>query len=439
MDEMAGLAFVYIALPLAVALFLLFPARMRAGALLVFSLVYFFVLSPAMVPFMLVIAATDFGAIAVISRFDHSRRTREACLAFSGVKNIGTILIFQGAALGWQAGPETALGLYVVALSGLGCVLEAYRREIPDGVSPVKFGLYCFFFPRLAAGPMTSYRAFAPQLKLPGVTPGQIGNGLYTFLQGAVKFRLLGEGLHIFYQTLRDIPQEEVSVVGVWLGVFALALSVYLRFSGVADMARGVAGMVGVSLSKNFNYPFESRSVGEFFARFNFSLTGYVRDALGPRYSDGLAGLVTLGIASGLWFGLSAGRLAWGIFMAIFLLLERVVYPGFVKKAPALLGWVYTLLVILVSFALFDAGSAVEISGNLTAMFGFDGLPFWNDRLGYLLVSNRLLVIAGALLGTSILARIGDFFKTRMPKGVLVALTVLASLLLLALLTAFLL
>jgi len=266
-----------------------------------------------------------------------------------------------------------------------------------------------------------------------------MGNGFCVFLQGAVKFRLLGEGLHIFYETLRTIPQEEVSVLGVCIGVFALGLSVYLRFSGCADMARGVAGMMGISLPKNFNYPFQARSIGDFIARFNFSLRDYLREALGPRYADGFTGLLVIGIASGLWFGLSIGLLAWGLFLTVFLLLERRLYPGFTRKPPILLGNIYTLLVILIGFAMFGANSLSEIAQTLSGMFGFADLPLESDRLWYLLDSNRLLLIAAALLTTSFITRLGAYFKARLSGSVSAALSVLLSLVLLALLSAFLL
>ena len=439
MAAMTGLAFIYVVLPVALALYLLLPARARPGVLLVFSLLYYFLVSPAMLPYMLGIALTDLAMVALMARYDRHTEIRKACLVFSSVKNIGAILVFQGAMQGWQAGPETALGLYVVTLSGLGCVLEVYRRQIPEKVRPVHFVLYCFFFPRLAAGPLIPYREFAPQTQLPRASPAQVGQGFFIFLQGAVKFRLLGEGLHIFHETLRLAPQEEASVLGAWVGVLALGLSVYLRFSGCADMARGVAGMLGISLPKNFNYPYQARSIGDFFERFNFSLTRYLREAIGPRYCDGLVGLLVLGALSGLWCGLSVGRLAWGIYLALFLLLERRFYPSLGQKAPALLGRGYTLLIILMSFVLFGADSFGEIAQTAGSMFGFADLPFWSDRLGYLLDSNRLLLIAGVLLATSALTHVGGHLKARAPTGAIVALTVLASALLLALLSAFLL
>ncbi|MCL2857135.1 MAG: hypothetical protein FWE19_05365 [Oscillospiraceae bacterium] len=439
MAVMTGLAFVYVALPVAVALYLLFPAGARPGALLGFSLAYYLLVGPEMLPYMLAVAAADLAALAIMARYDHNQKTREACLIFSVAKNLGAILVFQGMATRWQAGPETALGLYVVTLSGLGCVLEAYRRQIPKDINPIHFALYCFFFPRLAAGPLITYRDFVPQLEQSGATPGQMGKGFCIFLQGAVKFRLLGEGLHIFYDTLRHIPPEEVSVLGVWTGILALGLSVYLRFSGCADMARGIGGMLGLTLPKNFDYPYQAKSVGDFFARFNFSLTGYIREVLGPRYADGLIGLLVVGVASGLWFGLSVGRLVWGIYLALFLLLERRLYPGFVKRAHPVFGRVYALTVILLSFAMFGANSLGEIAQTVTIMFGFGDLPLQSDRLGYLLASNRLLLIAGVILATSALTKTGAFLKTRIPAGATAVLAFIASLILLVLLSAFLL
>ena len=442
MAVMTGLSFVYVVLPLAMAVYLLCPAFWRPAALLGFSLLYYLAVHPLFLLYMIGAVALDWVALRIMERFDDSPLVRGLCLAFSVFKNLGCILLFQGILTGWRAGPETLIGLYVVTLSAMGCVLEAYRRQIPNAGSPVHFALYCFYFPRLAAGPMTSYRAFAPQLELPGTRFADIAGGLGLFIGGAVKFRVLGVALLLLYTDLQRLPPSDDSVLGRWVMVFALGLSVYFRFSGCADMARGISRMMGFSLPENFRHPFEAGSITDFLGRFNASLTQYVTRALGWRFEGetgalrGMTGLMVTGLAAGLWFGLSVGRLAWGIYLGLFLLMERYLYPGFVKGAPKAVGILYTLAVVFLGFALFDARSLGQAGQQITRMFGFGSLSPWSEQLGYLLSSNRLLLAAGVLLATSGASRLFALLQARSLLGYRVA-KALTGLLCLGLLTIF--
>ena len=433
---MTGLSFVYVALPVAMAVYLLFPPVWRGYALLGLSLAYYFVAFPLFSLYMMGAAAMDLAALEIMRRKNDNPLIRKLCLAFSLSKNLGCIALFGGIMQNGSS-PETLLGLYVVTLSGMGCVLEAYRGKILHAVNPGHFLLYCFYFPRLAGGPLVSCREFAPQLESPSASLPEIASGLGMFLVGAVKFRILGQTLLTFYGTLRTVPHGDVSVAGVWLTVFALALSVYYRFSGCADMARGIGRMMGISLPENFIYPYQSKSVADFFGRFNLTLTNYMRESLGPRFSIGALGLLITGAASGLWFGITAGRLAWGLFLGLFLIMERYLYPGFFERTPTILCRLYAMLVIFFSFAIFDAVDISQVTQTAARMTGLGSIPFWSERLGYLLASNRLLLISGVLFASGVANRALEFLRERAPAFVYAALMALINLALLGLLTAF--
>ena len=446
---MTGLSFLYVALPVAMAVYLLFPPFLRAGALLGVSLLYFLLVSPLFALCMIGVAAMDLAALEIMGRAEDNPRVTKLCLAFSLVKNLGCILfgsvLFQGILRGALAGPETLLGLYVVTLSGMSCVLEAYRKRIPGAGNWVHFALYCFYFPRLAAGPLVSYRNFASKLEAPNPSLTEVAQGLGMFIQGAVKFMILGQSLQIFYGSLRVIPHGDVSVVGVWVTVLVLALSVYYRFSGCADMARGMGRMMGIPLPVNFRYPYQARSVTDFFGRFNASLTRYVGRALGSRFTESsdlktsALGILIIGASAGLWFGVSAGRVAWGIYLGLFLIMERYLYSGLFKAVPAMVGRFYTLLVLLFGFALFDAASAAQAVQTLTRMLGFGNLPLWSELLGYLLDSNRVLLIISVFFATSATRRLLSLLRRRTSTPTAYnLLSAVINLLLLALLSAFL-
>ena len=443
MDAMTSLTFIYLALPFAMAVYLLCPPRWRPQALLALSVAYCFLAYPPLVLYMIGIVLTDLAALAVMGRYDDNSSVRKLCLAFSLTKNLGCILLFGGILHVGLPVPEMIFGLYVVTLSAMGCVLEVYRRQAPNAGGPVGFALYCLYFPRLAAGPLTSYRELAPYLEAPDTSLSEIAKGLGLFIQGAVKLTVLGQTLYVFYDTLRVIPQGDASVLGVWITVFVLILSIYYRFSGCVDMARGIGRMMGISLPESFRYPFRRTSVTDFFRRFNSSLTRYLRDALGPHFTSSAdfaasaLGLLIISAGAGLWFGFSAGRLAWGIYLGLFLIMERYLYPGLLEKAPPALRRVYALLVVFLSFTLFDAQSLSAGAQTAGRMLGFGDLPFYSDRLGYLLQSNRLLLIAGALFAMGVHVRLFSFLRRHTPAPLYGALMVVINLFLLALLTAF--
>ena len=443
MGAMTGLAFVYLALPVAMAVYLLCLPRRRPEALLVLSVAFCFIAYPPLALYMIAVVATDMASLAIMNRYDENPLIRKICLAFSAAKNLGCILLFGGVLHVGLPAPEMLFGLYVVTLSAMGCVLQVYRRQVSHTGGPVRFALYCLYFPRLAAGPLASYRELAPELQAPDTSPTEIAKGLGMFIQGAVKFRILGQTLYAFYDTLRFIPQRDASVLGVWVTVFVLILSVYYRFSGCVDMARGIGRMMGIALPENFRYPHRSVSITDFFRRFNCSLTHYVRGVLGPDFTDkaGFAatslGFLITGAAAGLWFGLSAGRLAWGIFLGLFLIMERYLYPGLFKRVPAALCRVYALLVIFLSFALFDAPGLSAGAQTAGQMLGVGGLPFYSERLVYLLQSNRMLLIFGSFLAIGVHVRLFSFFRRHTPALLYGALMVVINLFLLMLLTAF--
>jgi len=436
MATMTGLSFVYVALPIAMAVYLLFPPVWRGYALLVLSLAYYFLAFPLFSLYMMGVAAMDLAALEIMRRRYDNPLIRKLCLAFSLAKNLGCIVFF-GGILQNGSSPETLLGLYVITLSGMGCVLEAYRGKIPHAGNPAHFLLYCFYFPRLAAGPLISYREFAPQLESPNTSLPEIASGLGMFIRGAVKFKILGQALLTFYGTLRTVPHGDISVAGVWFAVFVLGLSVYYRFSGCADMARGIGRMMGISLPENFIYPYQSKSVTDFFGRFNLTLTTYMRESLGLRFSGAALGLLITGTASGLWFGITAGRLVWGLYLGLFLIMERYLYPGFFEKTPTFLCRLYTWLIILFSFAIFNAVDISQVVQTVTRMTGFGNIPFWSERLRYLLASNRLLLISGVLFATSAVSRALAFLRERTPTFAYSTLMTFINVVLLGLLTAF--
>lgn len=441
MQTMTTLTFLYVMLPVAMAVFLLLPPTWRAGGMLAVSLVYYALVQRAYFPLLILCVGLDWLALAVMCRWDARPLLRRACAVFSVGKSLLFFLLAEGF---FSAGAfDTVLGLHVVALSSMSCVLETYRRQAPYQKNPLSFLLYCCYFPRLEGGPLMPYREFAPQLESPNPTLREIARGFGQFVQGAVKSGVLGTALLELHGELVGFSPQEATVAGTWCTLLVLALAVYYRFSGLSVMARGIGRMMGLELPSNFYFPYQSRSVTDFFGRFNRTYSAFlernVHQTLTARAKGPLAdcgGLLLTGALFGLWFGLRPAYLVWGIFLGVFLVLEKYVYPRVLAALPPILTRFYTLCLVLVGFSIYGGGTLAAGFATLGNMFGLGGLPPFNDRLGYLLSSNWLLLAASLVFATSACSLLLHFLHKNAPRAAGL-LEGAANLLLLVLLTAF--
>lgn len=422
MQTMTSLAFLYVILPAAMAFFLLCPPVWRQGALLAVSLGFFLMVQPSTFPLLLACLATDRLILALIYRYDHSEALRKGCVAASVIKNLLVMLVME-ALFQMNRLVEAPWGLRIYALSSLSCVLEAYRGQIPRERSTLSYLLYCSFFPRLEAGPLLPYRDFAPQLEYLNPTLTEIGAGFGVYLQGAVKAGVLGQSLQVTYDALRAFPPEDVTVAGTWCTVLILALAVYYRLSGLSEMARGVGQMMGISLPKNFYFPYQSQGVTDFFQRFNISVSTFIRNNVyrplqteeDSVFADCL-NLILWGVLMGLWFGLRINYMLWGAYLALFLILEKHVFSHMEDKIPPLFMRIYTLCVILSSFTIFGGASPRASAATIASMFSFQRLELYNDRLVYLLSSNWLLLVVSLLFATSAVSLVMSFLRRILPR-----------------------
>jgi len=429
MHAMTSLAFLYVILPVAMAVFLLCPPVWRRGALLAVSLCFFLLVQPSTFPLLLVCLATDWLILAFMRRYHDSRRFCRGCVAVSVVKNLLVFLVLE---ILFQMNRlvEAPWGLRVYLLSSLSCILEAYRGEVPEDYHPVSYLLYCCFFPRLEAGPLLPYRDFAPQLEALNPSLTDIGRGFGLVLQGAVKTGVLAQALQATYDALRAFPAEDLTVAGLWSAVLVLALSVYYRLSGLSEMAQGIGQMMGISLPKNFYYPYQSQGVTDFFQRFLITVSNFIcRNVYQPLHAGSpnvladCLNLILWGVLMGLWFGLQVNYLLWGAFLSLFLILEKHVFPNVMKKVPTLFLRLYTLGVVLCSFAIFGGASPGASAMTLTNMFRFRQLNLYNDRLVYLLTSNWLLLLVSLLFATSAVSLLLHLLRKTLPRFVTVLFT----------------
>ena len=451
----SGIPFLYYFLPLVLAVYFLVPRGAKNAVLFASSLLFYAWGEPRFCVFMLLSIAQGyvFGRLIERNR-KHTRRsklflTASVCLSL-GLLGYCKYADFFISSLNAVTGASIKL-LHVVLPIGisfytfqiLSYVVDVYRGSVPAQKSFLKLGTYIAMFPQLIAGPIVRYAEIAPQLDSRQTTLEDVSSGACRFVIGLSKKVLLANvlyGLVTAFQQSRDL-----SVLYFWLYAVSFALQLYFDFSGYSDMAIGLGRIFGFRFSENFNYPYISASITEFWRRWHISLGSWFRDYVyiplgGNRVSKAkwLRNILVVWMLTGLWHGASWNFVLWGLGFAVLLVAEKLVCGRLLQRTHVL-KHVYTLLLVTLSFVLFNADSVSEAVSQLGAMFGAGGLPLVSTEGVYYLKSYAGTFLFAVIGATPLVSNaISRFGKTRFGAQALTVLQPLVMLALLAACTAFL-
>ena len=335
------------------------------------------------------------------------------------------------------------IGISFYTFQILSYVVDVYRGSVPAQKSFLKLGTYIAMFPQLIAGPIVRYAEIAPQLDSRQTTLEDVSSGACRFVIGLSKKVLLA---NVLYELITAFQQSrDLSVLYFWLYAVSFALQLYFDFSGYSDMAIGLGRIFGFRFQENFNYPYISASITEFWRRWHISLGSWFRDYVyiplgGNRVSKAkwLRNILVVWMLTGLWHGASWNFVLWGLGFAVLLVAEKLVYGRLLQRTHVL-KHVYTLLLVTLSFVLFNADSVSEAVSQLGAMFGAGGLPLVSTEGVYYLKSYAGTFLFATIGATPLVSNaISRFGKTRFGAQALTVLQPLVMLALLAACTAFL-
>ena len=417
--EMVSFSFLFVFLPLAVALYYLLPCRLRNHCLLALSLLFYGLLDWQALLVMVGLLGLQYLAVLVIHhRGRQHRLARFSCTA-AVVLSVGLLVVWSSfAQIKHTALP---LGMLVYLLTGLGYVVDFYRGEA-QLESPVRFGVMCCFFGKLYAGPLVEHEEILPSLQQPKFQLSRVGEGTLQFVQGLAKKVLLADQATVVYSAMASISWASLPVLGAWLMVFCSAFSTYFTLSAYCDMAVGLGHIFGLQLPRNFAYPFQSRTVTDFFARFNITVTRYIRRYVyrflgydsGGNLSNAFNLMLTAMLA-GLWFGVRLNTLVWGMFLGVFMIVEVLWGHKLFDRIPPFFLRVYAFAVVLLSFSLLASSSLAQAWNTVAVMTGLAGHGIINQTVQYMLVSRGVVLVACLLFSTSLYNKIGNWFRQRYP------------------------
>ena len=451
----SSIPFLYYFLPLVLAVYFLTPRAGKNAVLFLSSLLFYAWGEPRFCIFMLLSIAQGYVFGRLIEKHAQNKKRSKLFLTASVALSLALLAYCKYAdfflssvnavtGLSFKLLHVTLpIGISFYTFQILSYVVDVYRGEVPAQKSFLKLGTYIAMFPQLIAGPIVRYADIAPQLDSRQTTLEDVSSGACRFVIGLSKKVLLA---NVLYELITAFQQSrDLSVLYFWLYAVSFALQLYFDFSGYSDMAIGLGRIFGFRFQENFNYPYISGSITEFWRRWHISLGSWFRDYVyiplgGNRVSKAkwLRNILVVWMLTGLWHGASWNFVLWGLGFAVLLVAEKLVYGRLLQRTHVL-KHVYTLLLVTLSFVLFNADSVSEAFSQLGAMFGAGGLPLVSMEGVYYLKSYAGTFLFAAIGATPLVSNaISRFGKTRFGAQALTVLQPLVMLALLAACTAFL-
>ena len=409
----SSIPFLYYFLPCVLLAYYLMPKAGRNGVLLLFSLLFYAWGEPRYLVVMLAATVLGYGFGLAMERFP---KAKKGLLIASVASSLSFLLCFKYADfflenLGALTGRPIALlklslpvGISFYTFQILSYTIDVYRGQAAAQKNLIDLAWYVTFFPQLIAGPIVRYTDIARQLRCRDYSLAQFREGTRRFLIGLGKkvllANLLGEICAAWRQT------TDASVLFAWLYAVSFTLHIYFDFSGYSDMAIGLGRLFGFRFPENFQYPYISRSITEFWRRWHISLGTWFRDYVYIPLGGNRKGkprqflnIFIVWMLTGFWHGAAWNFLFWGLWFAVLLIIEKTFLLRHLEKSRVL-GRFYVLLAVIFSFVLFDASGLSAALVCITQLLGLGGLPLSSPQAAYLLGSNALLLTA-AMVGAT--------------------------------------
>jgi alginate O-acetyltransferase complex protein AlgI len=303
------------------------------------------------------------------------------------------------------------IGISFYTFQILSYTIDVYRNEAKVQKNILNLATYVALFPQLIAGPIVRYTTVEAELKERTHSIDKVAQGIWRFAIGLSKKILLantfGELVKIFGNT------SNKSILFYWMSALAFALQIYFDFSGYSDMAIGLGKIFGFHFLENFNYPFISKSITEFWRRWHISLGTWFRDYVyipmgGNRVSTlkWIRNIIVVWFLTGFWHGAAWNFIIWGLYFGLFLVLEKYFLKSLLDRLPSLVGHIYVIFFITISFVIFNANGMEEVKDSLMGMFGLLDVPIYNTETIYYLKSYALVFVIGFIASTPLIINI---------------------------------
>jgi len=434
----SSLLFLFRFLPAVLLVYYIAPHRLRNLVLLLFSLAFYAWGEPVYIILMLASVLISYAGGILIDRFQQAEKTKaaKAVLIVSTVISLSLLAFFKYSGFAVQTvnhltGAEfpilrlaLPIGISFYTFQTISYTIDVYRREAAVQKNLISFGAYVTMFPQLIAGPIVRYKTIDAQLRTRSETVEQFAEGVHRFMIGLSKKVLIANNVGALWDAIQSMTYAELPILTAWMGLAAYTFQIYFDFSAYSDMAIGLGHMFGFRFLENFDYPYLSKSITEFWRRWHISLGTWFREYVyiplggnrGSRWRH-IRNILIVWLLTGIWHGASWNFLLWGVYYGVLLLAEKFVLGKHLKKLPTLFQHIYCLFFVMLGWNLFvfeDMGHGTKF---LKALFGLYRQEFLNRETVYLLYNHAILLILCILGSTHLPQNAGKWLSAKLAGG----------------------
>ena len=446
----SSISFLYYFLPMVLLFYFIVPSKFKNVVLLIFSLLFYFYGEPKYI-WVLILSCVINYIFGLIIEKHHKKIYLILDITFNllllcyfkytnfFIQNINNLFSSNLSLID----VVMTIGISFFTFQTMSYVIDVYRGDLKANKNILNFSTYVCLFPQLVAGPIVRYKDINEQLTKRKVTFDLFASGVGRFIIGLAKKVLVANVIGQMCNSLLGLPN--ITVLAYILVAIGFTIQIYFDFSGYSDMAIGLGRMFGFNFFENFNYPLISSSITEFWRRWHISLSSFFRDYVyiplgGNRVSKlkWIRNIFIVWFLTGFWHGAAWNFIIWGLFFACFLLIEKLFLKDFLDKHK-IIGHIYTLFLVMISFVIFNADSFNYIINFLKNLFGFGNIPFFNKETMYYFRSYGVILFISFVAATPLFKNlIIKFRKNKNLNTIIDILEVLYYLLLLLLVTSYL-
>lgn len=442
----SSITFLYYFLVILLLIYFIVPAKCKNVVLLFFSLLFYFLGEPKYIIVLILSGVLNyiFGKLV-------SGKHKKLFLTLAVLYNVIQLLVFKYTDffidnINNIFGSNIAflhivmpIGISFFTFQALGYVIDIFQGKHKSAPNIINFMTYLCLFPQLVAGPIVRYSDVDKELKSRTHSFSMFSDGVRRFVIGLSKKVLLANVLGEFAQDL-----IEVNLASAWLKPVLFTLQIYFDFSGYSDMAIGLGKMFGFTFLENFNYPLIASSITDFWRRWHISLSSWFRDYIyiplgGNRVSKikWIRNIFVVWFLTGFWHGASWNFIIWGLYFGVLLVIEKLFIGKYIAKTKVL-KYIYSLVIIIISFLIFNSNTTTDILTGIKNMFLLNNIPLITDQTSYYLKSNLVLLIVAIIAATPLLKYLVSKIKNTKFKVIIDVLEPITYIVLLTLSTAFL-
>lgn len=452
------LTFLYYFLPIVMIVYFFSSDKIRNVLIFITGLLFYAWGEPFYVCLMLLSTAIDYTAGRLMAKYDDDNKKRKICLIVSVCMNVGLLAIFKYSdflidsfngvfgtsvtnpvvlvnkalnslyPLGLnEKRVELPIGISFYTFQSMSYTIDLYLRNIKVQKSFLNFASYVSLFPQIVAGPIVRYEDVANELESRTVNIAKISAGIGLFVKGLAKKVLLANNIGMVWTQVKAMDYSTISVATAWLGIIAFAFQIYFDFSGYSDMATGLGKMLGFEFPKNFDHPYISKSISEFWRRWHITLgswfRSYVYIPLGGNRNGNFKTYRNLFITwalTGLWHGASWNFILWGLFFGVLIIIERLGFGKILEKLPSAVSMLYTFVMVLFGWVLFDTDTLADAGRYYAAMFGAGG-SLVDSYARYTIASNAVMLTLCILISGGLGSRLISFCEEKNKRASAVA------------------